>query len=217
MNIPSPVIQTPPELPEPNWELTAIPIEEMSRQKLEEHVHKLSSCLQLAHQHVYVGRSINEAANAQMVVQDMYCTKAKYALYTKENAKRRDKSVIFKDGKGVVFTSQDILDELRKHKEEKDKKEAEKRHRKSRREKKKAMREAIETEWKEMGEAHLRALEAWKLDCEHCKQAGLPRKHWPKKPKKGKKPRVPKNTDLDELDDEETESGSDSEDSDDGQ
>ena len=70
------------------------------------------------------------------------------------------------------------------------------------------MREAIETKWKEMGEEHLQALEAWKLDWSTVNKLGYLENTGPRNQE------CQKNTDFN---DEETESSSDSEDSDDGQ
>ena len=93
------------------------PEESIEAMRLENEL--LRGNLQLAYTHIQAGRSINEAANAQLIVQHLQASQMNLALHGKETLSKRKKGERFGgDGKGVVYTSTDMMEHKRKTEEE---------------------------------------------------------------------------------------------------
>lgn len=190
-----PVLESAPSsLPQPNFNLvdSAEDLDQLSRDELEDHIKSLTHNLSLAKRHIQVHKGINEAANAQLVMQHMHAEKLQVALLEKPKKRTDDRrSIIFGDGKGRVVTSLEVVSELEKLEEELKKKEVEKLQRQSAREAKKDAKEKLDREWAAIKALHETAVESWNVECNHLAEQRVPKSRWPKKPKRPTKPRAP--------------------------
>jgi hypothetical protein len=142
-----------------------------------------------------------EAANAQLVVQNIFVGLQSEALHAKETkkAKKREKVKVFVDGKGRHLTDMEFIDSLAREKAEKAADEVAKADRALAREGRKAAKAELEERWKKMKADHLEAVAQWETQCAVLTAGGARKKDLPKKPKRAKKPELPK---VDESDDE---------------
>ncbi|KAI5118538.1 hypothetical protein M0805_008479 [Coniferiporia weirii] len=189
-NILAPVLEQPPEIPEPNWALLQRPdrpINSFSRNELEQTNKKLTKSLDLAHCHLRVTRSINEAANAQLVIQDLYAGRLKVALTEKEK-KSNDKTKLFQDGHGKVFTSNEVIQFLSDRETAKAQGKAEAAQHLTDRARKRSARDALEWQWETIKAGHTAAVIQWEINCRRWKEEGIPKKDQDAKPKRPKKP-----------------------------
>lgn len=191
-----PVIESvPATLPKPDFSAlqNQQQIKELTREQLEEQVNSLTYNLALAKAHIQVQRGINEAANAQLIVQHLHAEKLQVALQEKAKKKtvKDRQSILFGDGKGRVVTSSEVVDELKKLEEELTKKEKDKADRQAVREARKVAKERLNQQWEVMKEAYQQAIEQWKLECARLSEQKTPKCHWPAKPKRPAKPRAP--------------------------
>ncbi|KAH8118083.1 hypothetical protein DFH11DRAFT_1503314 [Phellopilus nigrolimitatus] len=185
-----PVLEQTPNLPEPDWSLTRSThnFNLFSRNELEERARKLTNSLNLAQRHVQVSRSINEAANAQLIVQDLYASKLKVALGEKEKGRSKDKTRMFEDGHGKVFTSNDVVAFITDKEKAKEQETEDAAERAKVRLDKRAAKEFAEKQWEEIKAKHTAAVAQWEANCKQWTEEGKPKKLWNPKPKRTKKP-----------------------------
>ena len=191
----TPVIQRQPYLPEPDWSLRHPPRETPVKASIEsvtEENIQLRTNLQLAYDQVRASQAINEAANAQLVVQYLQASRMNAALLEKEEMKKKKKGErIGGDGKGLVYTSTDVMDTKRKLEEEAQQKAAERASRDSLRALVREAKEKIKRDWVEMQRAHTESSSKWKAEVAHLKEQKVPKSQWPKAPTRPKKPTLP--------------------------
>ncbi|KAJ7272279.1 hypothetical protein C8J57DRAFT_1064506 [Mycena rebaudengoi] len=212
-HIAPPVLERPQILPTPNWDLLRESrpedIEMLSAQALRERVNRLTSALVLSQQQLVMREGMIEAANAQLVVQNIFVGLQSEALHAKESkkSKKREKVKVFVDGKGRHLTDMEFIDSLEREKAEKAAEEVAKADRAQAREDRKAAKAELEERWKKIKADHLQAVVQWETRCATLiAGGGVRKKDLPKKPKRPKKPELPKDDDSDN-----DSSGSDSE------
>lgn len=190
-----PVFETaPPELPEPAWKLAADycdNLSQLSRSSLESHIEALTGTLALAQTHVYIQRSINEAGNAQLAVQQMQAERMNAALLQRPKKRTRNRAKFNSDGLGRVATKAEVIIELKKDEEDTQRKETEKAARLAVREARRKAKAAIEKEWLRMKSEHTSLLKRWTQETMSLKGERVPRSQWPLRPKLSKKPQQP--------------------------
>lgn len=193
--LPPPVLGSIPlNIPQPDFKVLrrTKTIDKLSKKELQDEVKSLTQNLGLARAQIHAQRSINEAANAQIIMQNMHTEKLQVALQEKKKKKDKDRrSILFGDGKGRVVTSLEVISELQKEEEESKKMEEEKALRRMAREVKKDAKEKLEKQWEAMKKAHEQAVQDWNLECAHLAQQKVPKSRWPMKPKRPLKPREP--------------------------
>ena len=183
--IASPVIEKPPALPEPQWGLLCTKtsdLDEVDSTDLRRQVASLSKSLSLAQMHIDQLRGINERANAQLVVQELFAREIKTSLYEKKNKPTRDNSQAINNSCGEVFTSTQVLtiiaEQEKKKAEAQLKKQAKRKERKDRQEANTAREQA----WKVEKAIHQRKVEEWKENDDKLKTSGIPLKDRPPRP-----------------------------------
>ncbi|KAJ7814455.1 hypothetical protein B0H13DRAFT_1664787 [Mycena leptocephala] len=194
----------PPILPMPNWDLLRgsrpEDIANMSAQALRERVHSLTSSLAISQQHLLARDGIIQAANAQLIVQNIFVGKQSEALHAKETkkSKKREKVKVLADGKGRHLTDLEFIDSLAREQAEKAAEEAAKADRAQAREDRKSAKAELEERWKKMKADHLQAVAQWETQCATLTAGGARKKDLPKKPKRAKKPQLEKVGDSDD-------------------
>lgn len=191
----TPVIERQPHLPEPDWSLAGMPtrpVEETPASPTGIENDLLRKNLRLAHAQIRAAQAINEAANAQLIIQHIQASQMNLALHAKDSQSKRKKDERFgADGKGVVYTSADVIEIKRRSEEETQLKDAEKAARAALRARIRDARARIDEEWKEMKRVHTERLSEWKAETAQLKVQKVPRKQWPAAPGKPKKPKLP--------------------------
>ncbi|KAH8105566.1 hypothetical protein DFH11DRAFT_1518867 [Phellopilus nigrolimitatus] len=187
----APVLEQPPDLPEPDWSLVETPVKSislLSREELEERMESLTGNLKLAHNHIQAIRSINEGANAQLVIQDLYAAKLKTALHEKDKKKSTDKTKMFEDGHGKVFTSNEVVQFISDREAAKVQEGDETAQRAKDRKSKQTAKETQAERWEEIKRDHAADVQQWETNCERWGAEGLHKRDWVSKPKRMKKP-----------------------------
>ncbi|KAH7908110.1 hypothetical protein BJ138DRAFT_1013419 [Hygrophoropsis aurantiaca] len=189
--IPAPVLEGPPDMPNPDWSLLHTPRRpsQMSRNDLEIHASELHNSLSRAKKHIQGRDAIIEGTHAQLVVQNIFTMKQSQALHGKENRKETDRTKLFPEGKGRHLTSEGFMNEVDRSESARKEKLAAKEQRKSGRAEKKSEKAAIETEWKRLLDEHTLAVDAWENECQKQTDAGVLKKNQPSKPKRPLKPK----------------------------
>jgi hypothetical protein len=193
-SIPQPVLEAPPALKEPDWELAEIAHLKsgyVSRNTLEERVEKLTENLKLAHQHIISRDLMLEGTSAQLVFQNLLLAKLNETLHIKENKKKDDRTILF-EGKAVALTADEFEAKLRMMAQKRAADAAEKEQRAATRATKKDARTALESRWEEMKKAHALEIQAWGSECAKQMAEGVPKRYLPKKPIRPKKPLLPR-------------------------
>ncbi|KAI0705819.1 hypothetical protein BC835DRAFT_1445266 [Cytidiella melzeri] len=98
-----------------NWRsiYPAKPLHQQSQTKLISHARELTTVASRAKQHTQGQDTVIEAAQAQLVIQELYAKKLHEALFTQNNKKPRDRTkIVFKDGKGHYLTHEEIVNPL---------------------------------------------------------------------------------------------------------
>ncbi|KAH8117889.1 hypothetical protein DFH11DRAFT_1504140 [Phellopilus nigrolimitatus] len=191
--IAAPVLEQPPVLPEPDWSLVGTHVKSatfLSRGELEGRVQSLTANLELARNHIQAIRGINEGANAQLVVQDLYASKLKTALHEKEKKKSTDKTKMFEDGHGKVFTSDEVVQFISDREAAKTREGDETAQRAKDRKRKQTAKETQAERWEEIKTDHAADVRRWETDCAQWEAEGLPKKDWETRPKRTKKPHL---------------------------
>ncbi|KAJ7719003.1 hypothetical protein B0H16DRAFT_1337013 [Mycena metata] len=197
-HIAPPVLERPQILPTPDWNLLREShpedIETLSAQALRERVNRLTSALALSQQQLVAREGMIEAANAQLVVQNIFVGLQSEALHAKETkkSKKREKVKVFVDGKGRHLTDKEFIDSLEREKAEKAAEESAKADRAQAREDRKAAKAELEERWKRIKADHDKAVARWETECAMLAADGVRKKDLPKKPKRAKKPELPK-------------------------
>ncbi|KAJ7874177.1 hypothetical protein B0H14DRAFT_3555565 [Mycena olivaceomarginata] len=202
-HIAPPVLEGPPILPIPDWNLlrrSPEDIENLSAQALRERVNALTSSLAISQQHLLARDGMIEAANAQLVVLNIFVGMQSEALHAKETkkSKKREKVKVHADGKGRHLTDLEFIDSLAREQAEKAADEAAKADRAQARENRKAAKLELEERWKVMKADHDQAVARWETQCAMLTASGVRKKDLPKKPKRTKKPQLEKVDDSDD-------------------
>ncbi|TFY79549.1 hypothetical protein EWM64_g4463 [Hericium alpestre] len=194
---------------EPDWKLVSemSKPEHFSRQELVESVKILTLNLRLAHMHVDARDGVIEAANAQLVIQNIYTDKLHHALFEKETKKASSSERITLNVGGTHLTDEELIQELEHRKNAREAAEEVKKTRKEVRAAKKAERDASRAAWQEILAVHETEVNRWKTWCDELIQQGARKKDLPTKPKcptKPKQRRDEEDGDEDSSDDERT-------------
>ncbi|KAJ3555968.1 hypothetical protein NM688_g2285 [Phlebia brevispora] len=131
-----------------------------------------------------------QAQNAQMVMQGLYLRKLNRALRGKESKSKSNRKKLFPGGKGRVLTDEDFVEEIGRMDEQKEAKKAKTAKRGEEKIVKDAEKVALDQAWAQIKEEHIKAVAAWKAECERLIQHGMLRKDLPKKPKRQLKPKT---------------------------
>jgi hypothetical protein len=186
-----PVIEKPPPLPEPDWTLLE-PIEESHRhthEHLENRIQQLTESLGHAQQQIHARNLVIEANQAQLIVQGLTLTKMKESLEAKEKPKKTDNSVLFPGGNGLVLTSDEFVERMEERKRNRAEEEQNRKQRQVARAGKKAAKKRVDDQWRQIKEAHERAIERWLADCEQLTVNGTLKRDLPKCPARPLKPK----------------------------
>lgn len=191
----TPVIERLPYMLEPDWSLAnrqersagdICPSAMQVENKL------LRTNLQLAHAHVKAAQAINEAANAQLIIQSIQGDQMNTALCERGiQAKRKKDERFGADGKGIVYTSADVIAIKRRMEEEAHQRTAEKEDRAKSRARVREAKEKISSEWREIQRVHTERSTEWKATVAQLKEQRVPRNQWPSAPTRPKKPTLP--------------------------
>ena len=191
----SPVIERQPYLREPNWGLLRTPTappERVSMESVKQENLLLRTNLKLAYDQISAARSINEAANAQLIVQHVQASRMNTALHEKSKlAKEKRGERIGADGKAVVYTSASVVEVKRKMRDDAELKAAHKKARADLRVRVREEKEKIKQKWAEICRVHTDSMMEWKMKTEQLKEQKVPRNQWPKAPVRPKKPQMP--------------------------
>ncbi|KLO08237.1 hypothetical protein SCHPADRAFT_835584 [Schizopora paradoxa] len=195
ISIAAPVIQAPPPVEEPDWALVGMPKQQvdsgmLTKSELEGTISTLTSQFDRCRRHIKILWMINEGANAQLLVQDLFCSKLKGALHAKDSKKNKDNTHILADGLGKVMTSTEVMDKIAAQQAAKEAEEAAKAQRKVARESRKGEKEEIDRLWAEENTKHPVAVEKWTQKCSALRSEGVCVKDLPPKPTKRKKANI---------------------------
>jgi hypothetical protein len=197
-----PVIEhVPAKLPHPDYTILQRKAPPAStRTVLESRIEALEETLRQAQQREATLEMINEAANAQLIVQNMGMEKLHQTLYEKEKGKKSDRTILFPGGKGRHLTDNEVIHQKRELEEEKKKEELKKANRKEAQVNKRVEKEKLEETGKAMKEEHNVAVERWKETCRTLREGGTLVKDLPKKPRCPLKPKMKDTDDSQESD-----------------
>ncbi|KAJ7587540.1 hypothetical protein C8J56DRAFT_786147 [Mycena floridula] len=184
--IPEPVLEGPPMLAAPNWDLARADedFSTMTRAQLVSFAECARENLGIARQHIGARDSMIEANHATMVVQSLFLKKQATVLNAKENKKKDDRTVLSMEGKGHHLTADEWIEASEAALADRTTKAAEKETKKARRADAKVRREAFEVKWKDLMEKHTEEVEKWKERCAELHTAGTRVKDLPGRPKK---------------------------------
>ncbi|KIJ23158.1 hypothetical protein M422DRAFT_276329 [Sphaerobolus stellatus SS14] len=187
----TPILESPPALPMPNWDVTNVSLEltEYTKEELGEIIIELAQELTSAQAHLLARDGSITRLQAQLIIQNIHLLKMNKALQAKERGKEKDTRLqMFPGGFGCVLTDDDVIalqDETAARKRAKET------HRK-RKMKEKQDKEQILAEqkrqWDLIREEYAEATAAYKQECARLKGLGVKRGSWPKPPKRGRKP-----------------------------
>lgn len=183
-----PIIEKPPLLPVPNWNLLQREreLDEYSKRELMDRVAVLEDGLGKAQAMVLAREAVIEGQSAQMVIQAMGMEKMNRTLHEKEKGKSSEKTILFPGGKGRHLTSDEVITKKRELENAKaDKAAASKRRRLDQAQRKvdnKAREDAIEAAWSQAQQDHTEALKRWEEECAELKSQGMWVKDLPKRP-----------------------------------
>lgn len=190
-----PVNEQQPLLPEPDWTMIHTP--KRSRYEpiipaLQHDNTALRAGLSKAHAQILAARSINEAANAQLVIQNIHGGKLNSALYEKEEQPKRKKQERFgADGKGLVYTSQDVMDIKRRNEEEIQERAEQKEDRAKFRAEKHEAVQKNKVQWDQIKHTHEELMKTYRKEVEGLQAQKVPKRLWHKAPSRPKKPCLP--------------------------
>ncbi|KAL5478278.1 hypothetical protein ACEPAI_2462 [Sanghuangporus weigelae] len=192
-DIAPPIRESPPTLDEPDWTLIKTSErlhESATKEELKEHMTKLTDSLALAGLHIRTLGAINEAANAQLVVQNMYAGKMKVNMNKKKKKKqqKRDTSWIFMEGKGRLLTDPAVIQHFAEEEERKLQEETEKVQRQEETRNKCTERALFDARWEQVKQNHAAALQIYEANCRQWQAEGRRKKDYGPKPKRPKKP-----------------------------
>jgi hypothetical protein len=197
----APVIEKAPLLPEPEWTYlnpTDVDNSYQSRHSLLEHNTSLTETLRRSWDIIRTHQVMAERTTAQLVIQHAHLNKLNQVLHNRENKKKSDRAVLFAEGYGLHLTNEESIGLVRGQKERKEREAVELEQRRMVRGDRKAVKAALEAEWKEIVKTHNEAVQAWVLESNRLRAEGVRPKDLPKKPKRPLKPKNPAEGPIDE-------------------
>jgi hypothetical protein len=154
----------------------------LSKQHLETSVRMLKKGIQERDRQLKVTSEALDGANAQLVIQNMYCLKQNEVLHKKENPKRKDKTRIPEvEGKGCHWTDREVIDQLLTWQQVKEKEARAAGIKKSDKKERKEKRLLAEKEWNRIIAVFLEEHDQWKKECGHLKKIDPNRRDPPKR------------------------------------
>lgn len=213
---PPAIQQVPDELDKPKWSLIHKKQSNLpNRTAVECWTMDLEQSLEDAYKMIQAQWVIIEAANAQLLIQNLGMMKMNRALHEKEKGKNKDHTILklFPDGKGRHLTNPELIESKRLQEDAKRQEELDKASRKTAKSDQKAKKECIEVIWRQMQQDHARAAEEWEADCQVLLTSGAWKRDLPRKPKPGIKPKLQKMA-IEDKDMNEGDKGSGSDESD---
>jgi hypothetical protein len=192
-SIPAPVLERPPQLPEPDWQNGSYSDATMagwSQSQLLEYALGMRDNLKNAQLHIKARDGIIEATQATIVVQNLFVDKQSQALHAKETKQKTQRTKLSMEGRGRHLTSDEWMEKTVEAARLRDEEAAEKLKRADMREAAKAEKEKLKQQWERIKEDHERAVERWQKRCEEMTKAGVKKKDLPKKPTRPLKPKA---------------------------
>lgn len=183
----APVLEhVPKELEVPDWTLLrpSTPPTSASHTDLKKRIDALAKSLTFAHSRLQAQEAIIEGQTAQLVLQNMGMEAMNRTLHKKEKPKNSDRTAMFPKGFGRHATDLECIQQKRLLEDERKKSEVDKAARKVSKQTKKAAKDRLEEQWKEVCAVHEEAVDSWKARCERLKEGGAAAKDLPKKPKR---------------------------------
>jgi DDE superfamily endonuclease len=186
--------RVPANVVQPNWSLletVPCPSFYQSKNEMEKRILELTESLRASKQQLEAYATMTEVQTAQMVLQDMSLLKMNQTILAKEKKKKDDRTKIHTNGFGRLFTNDECITLVKEQAMQRQEKANKKGKRAAERQTKKAEKEAIEYEWKEIKAAHAKNIESWERYCEKLIEGGVSKKNLPKKPRCPPKPKAP--------------------------
>lgn len=150
-----PVLEAPPTLPEPNWDLIDVPQGYQTREQLQDRVEQLASSLQHAQQYIKARDLIIEGVHAQLIIQNLILNKQNEVIEARSKKKKDDCTLLFPGGLGRCLTSDEFAALVDAQAAKAAQEEEDKRARAVLRAQKRSKKDLIDARWKE-------AMEEWK-------------------------------------------------------
>lgn len=191
----SPVIESISYMPQPDWTMASASgrsTSDSSMASLRKENDLLRANLDLAYAQMTAVNSINEGCNAQLVIQHVLGDKMNSALYEKEQlttTKKREK--IGADGKGVVYTSADVMKAKERIEKDSQEREATKLSRLAFKAAKQEAVNRLNREWEQIKRNHIEGTSEHRARVAELKGQRVPQRLWPKAPVRPKKPNMP--------------------------
>lgn len=144
--IPSPILESPPPLPPPDWNLLATPPSSryQSNNQLQNWNQKLTEPLACAQRVITAHELMGEHCDAQLIIQHCILQKQNKSMKAKENKKNDDCTKLLPKGMGRHLTEAGFIQAVRDKETEKQQKLDEKEGRKVARWAKKSVKQSIE-------------------------------------------------------------------------
>ncbi|KAJ3499646.1 hypothetical protein NMY22_g19492 [Coprinellus aureogranulatus] len=186
-----PVLEAVPSLPQPDWSLSRKSSNVSTVRDLQRENETLRAQRKRAETIDRVKDGIIEGCHATMVIQNCHLMKQNGALYAREARKTSNRTSTLDTSKGQVYSTEEVLADLRAQRVRKKQEAARKQAGRDLRAAKKAALARLEEEWTRLKDEHQKKLDEWKLTCEQLKADKIPRKDWPKAPTRPRKPTLP--------------------------
>ena len=182
----NPTLQSLPPLPQPDWSLLnqLEPDLHQTREMALARQKSLTESLHNARTTIAAYQHMEEASNAQIILQHLEVTKLAQSLEAKEKKKESERTMLFPEGVGTHFTADEFVNKWEMILEAKKTAASAKETRKAIRRDKKAKKATLALEWKQVVEEHERAVVEWKEHCDRLLEEKMPRKDWPVKPRR---------------------------------
>ncbi len=204
-----PVLEAPPTLPDPDWDLLnggSIDKAWVTTKEVQKENQVLRESLVTAHLHIKSRDMMLEGAHAQLTYQNLHLEKMNYALKNKEERTKNDRALLF-DGTAQVLSSTEFENKIKEQKKKAADKEKQKEENAEKRCAARRKRDELEARWDQIKVNHEARLAEWTEECRKLADQGVPKRDWPGKPKRQLKSTLIEQ-DSPEDDDDGTDNGS---------
>ncbi|KIJ37580.1 hypothetical protein M422DRAFT_211326 [Sphaerobolus stellatus SS14] len=187
----SPILESPPDLPTPNWDAAkhGIVVSKHTKEELASIIAELAAELTSAQTLLMALNGTLTRYEAQLIVQNIHMKKLNVALQGKEKQKDADFRIqLYPDGFGRLLTDDDVIQLQLEAQARKLAKESQKMKRKVAKENKKLILAEQRRQWELIRQEHEEASATYKKECAKLKALGVKKNQWPKAPKRRKKP-----------------------------
>ncbi len=163
-----PVLEAPPPLLDPDWDLLNEGINEkpwVTTKEVQEENRVLQESLATAHLHIKSQDMMLEGAHAQLTYQNLHLEKMNYALKNKEERTKNNRALLF-DGTAQVLSSTEFEDKIKEQKKKASDKEKQKEENAEKRCTARRKREEREAQWEQIKANHKARLAEWTAECQ---------------------------------------------------